>query len=546
LRSFFGQTKNIKTTAIHMKKKKSAARVALPASHKTAPKGAKLAGKISPDERLEVTVRLRRKPGAGTPKVEGKPLTREEFRGAYGADPADIEKVEEFANEHGLDVVQSSIAQRAVRLSGTVEAMQAAFGVRFKAYRMTKTRQAFRGRTGTISVPKNLAGVIEGVFGLDNRPQARPHFRIRAAKKSFMARDSATKPMTPPQVAKLYNFPTSLDGSGQCIAIIELGGGFRSKDLTAYFKSLGIKKPNVTAVSVGGAHNEPDGPTKDANGEVMLDIEVAGAVTPGAKIAVYFAPNTDEGFLGALNAAVHDSARNPSVISISWGSSEANWTEQAKRDFDSACADGATMGVTVTVSAGDHGAPDTDDPTETRANVDFPASSPNVLACGGTRLIGDTTGITSETVWNSRDGWATGGGVSEFFGLPDYQKGVGVPKSINPGGKVGRGVPDVCGDADSETGYIIRVDGSNQVIGGTSAVSPLWAGLIALLNSKRTQPLGFITPKLYALKSSASAFRDIAEGDNGVNKVKGYKAKPGWDPCTGLGSPHGANLLAAL
>jgi kumamolisin len=529
-----------------MKKKTSAARVALPASHKSAPVGAKLAGKISPDERLEVTVRLRRKPGAGIPKIEGKLLTREEFRAAYGADPADIEKVEEFANEHGLDVVQSSIAQRAVRLSGTVEAMQAAFGIRFKAYRMTKTRQAFRGRTGTVSVPKNLANIIEGVFGLDNRPQAQPHFRIRAAKKSFMAQDSTAKPMTPPQVAKLYNFPSSLDGSGQCIAIIELGGGFRAADLTAYFKSLGIKKPNVTAVSVGGAHNEPDGPTKDANGEVMLDIEVAGAVASGAKIAVYFAPNTDEGFLGALNAAVHDSARNPSVISISWGSSEASWTEQAKSDFDSACADGKTMGVTVTVSAGDHGAPDTDDPTETRANVDFPASSPNVLACGGTRLTGDATGVTSETVWNSRDGWATGGGVSEFFGLPAYQKGIGVPKSINPGGKVGRGVPDVCGDADSDTGYIIRVNGSNQVIGGTSAVSPLWAGLIALLNSKRTQALGFITPKLYALKPSASAFHDITEGDNGVNKVKGYRAKPGWDPCTGLGSPHGANLLAAL
>ena len=529
-----------------MKKKKSDARVALPASRKSAPTGAKLAGKISPDERLEVTVRLRRKPGAGTPKVARKPLTREEFREAYGADPADIEKVEEFANEHGLDVVQSSIAQRAVRLSGTAAAMQAAFGVRFKAYRIAKTRQAFRGRTGTVSVPKDLANIVEGVFGLDNRPQAKPHFYVCPKTKGLKPQADAAKPMTPPQVANLYNFPSSINGSGQCIAIVELGGGFRAKDLTVYFKSLGIKKPKVTAVSVGGAHNEPDGPTKDANGEVMLDIEVAGAVAPGAKIAVYFAPNTDEGFLNALNAAIHDSARNPSVISISWGAAEAGWTDQAKRDFDSACSDGATMGITVTVSAGDHGAPDTDDPAERRANVDFPASSPNVLACGGTRLIGDQTGITSETVWNNRDGWATGGGVSEFFALPAYQKGVGVPKSSNPGGKVGRGVPDICGNADGETGFIVRVDGSNQVIGGTSAVSPLWAGLIALLNSGRSQPVGFVTPKLYALGSSANALRDITEGDNGVNQVKGYKAKSGWDPCTGLGSPNGANLLASL
>jgi len=529
-----------------MKKKKSATRVPLPASRKTTPKGAKLVGKISPDERLEVTIRLRRKPGASTPSFQGKPLTRDEFRAAYGADPADIEKVEEFANEHGLDIVQSSIAQRSVRLSGTAEAMQAAFGVRFKAFRTAKTGQRFRGRTGTVSVPKNLANIVEGVFGLDNRPQAVPHFYVRPTKKGLTPRADAAKPMTPPQVAKLYNFPSGLDGSGQCIGIIELGGGFRAKDLTAYFKSLGIKKPKVTAVSVSGAHNEPDGPTKDANGEVMLDIEVAGAVAPGAKIAVYFAPNTDEGFLNALNTAIHDSARNPSVISISWGSAEASWTEQAKRDFDSACADAATMGITVTASAGDHGAPDTDDPAEKRANVDFPAASPNVLACGGTRLIGSETLITSETVWNNRDGWATGGGVSEFFSLPAYQKGVGVPKSINPGGKVGRGVPDICGNADSETGYIVRVDGSTQVVGGTSAVSPLWAGLIALLNSGRTEPVGFITPKLYALTSSANALRDIIEGDNGVNQVKGYEAEAGWDPCTGLGSPNGGNLLASL
>ena len=529
-----------------MKKKKTSARVSLPASKKAPPKDAKRVGQISPDERLEVTVRLRRKPGAGVPKSGAKPLTREQFRAAYGADPADVEKVEQFANEHGLDIVQSSISQRAVRLSGTVVAMQAAFGVQFRSYKTPQIKQAFRGRTGTISVPKELVKVIEGIFGLDNRPQACPHFHVRPIKKGLMPRADAAKPMTPPQVAKLYNFPPNLNGSGQCIAILELGGGFRAKDLTVYFKSLGIKKPNVTAVSVSGGHNEPDGPTKDANGEVMLDIEVAGAVAPGAKIAVYFAPNTDEGFLGALNAAIHDSVRNPLVISISWGSAEANWTDQAKSDFDSACADAAAMGITITASAGDHGAPDSDDPAEKRANADFPASSPNVLACGGTRLIGNATGISSETVWNSHDGWATGGGVSEFFALPAYQIGVGVPKSSNPGGKAGRGVPDICGNADSDTGFIVRVDGSSQVIGGTSAVSPLWAGLVAILNSGRPQPVGFITPKLYALKSSSNALRDITDGDNGVNNVTGYNAMAGWDACTGLGSPHGANLLAAL
>ncbi|MEP6809097.1 MAG: S53 family peptidase [Chthoniobacterales bacterium] len=529
-----------------MKKKSTPTRAVLPATQKAAPKDAKLAGDMPPAERIEVTIRLRRKNGAGAPKASAKPLTREQFRVAYGADPADMAKVEQFANEHGLDVMQSSISQRAVRLSGPVASMQSAFGVKLHCYKMSTSKQTFRGRTGSISVPKELLKVIEGVFGLDNRPQAHPHFRVRTTKKGVLPRADGAKPLTPPRVAELYHFPSGHQGAGQCIAIVELGGGFRTKDLTAYFKKLKLKKPSITAVSVNGGHNEPDGPTKDANGEVMLDIEVAGAVAPGAQLAVYFAPNTDEGFLGALNAAIHDNVRKPLVISISWGAAEKDWTDQAKTDFDSACMDAAVMGITVTVSAGDHGAPDTDDPIEKRANADFPASSPNVLSCGGTRLIANSTGITSETVWNNHDGWATGGGVSEFFARPSYQKGIGVPKSINPGGKTGRGVPDICGNADSETGFIVRVDGTEQVIGGTSAVSPLWAGLIAVLNSERKEPLGFVTPKLYALKSSANALRDITEGENGVNTVIGYKAKLGWDACTGLGSPHGVNLLAAL
>ena len=188
--------------------------------------------------------------------MASKPLTRDEFRAAYGADPADIDKIEKFANEHGLEIVQTSVAQRAVRLSGTVEALKAAFGVQLRSYKSPQMKQSFRGRTGTISVPKEIVNVIEGVFGLDNRPQARPHFHVRPVRRGLTTRADAAKPMTPPQVAKLYNFPPALKGKGQCIAILELGGGFRTTDLTAYFKGLGIKKPNITAVSVGNGHNE--------------------------------------------------------------------------------------------------------------------------------------------------------------------------------------------------------------------------------------------------------------------------------------------------
>jgi kumamolisin len=170
--------------------------------------------------------------------------------------------------------------------------------------------------------------------------------------------------------------------------------------------------------------------------------------------------------------------------------------------------------------------------------VDFPASSPHILGCGGTNLQSANGAITSETVWNDgAKGGATGGGFSVQFPLPAFQTSAGV----TPPSGGGRGVPDVSGDADPESGYQVLVDGQSLVIGGTSAVAPLWSGLIALLNQKLGQPLGFLLPGLYALSSSTEAFHDITQGSNGA-----FSAGPGWDACTGLGSPSGENLLAAL
>ena len=520
----------------------------VPGSEKTVPKGAKLIGKTNAGERVEVTLLLRaRKP---LPSLEqlcapnSRRLTHDEFREEHGADAADIEKVEAFAAEHGLSVTQTSRAQRTLQLSGTVADLKSAFGVTLHNYQFGKVR--FRGRKGGITVPKELGGIIEGVFGLDNRPQARAHFYLRRKSRGGLSpRAVGPHPFTPTEVAGLYDFPQNVDGSGQCIAIIELGGGYRTTDLKKYFASLGIPKPSVTAVSVSGAHNSPTGNPNGPDGEVMLDIEVAGAIAPKAKIAVYFGPNTDAGFLNALKAAIHDTVRKPSVVSISWGNPEKFWTNQAIQAFNSACQEAASLGITVCCSAGDHGAQD--DTQDTRANADFPASSPFVLACGGTRLLESNGSISSETVWNNRDGWATGGGVSDVFPVPPYQANAKVPKSINPGGRKGRGVPDVAGDADGDTGYRIRVDGIDAASGGTSAVSPLWAGLIALLNQGKGSNVGFLTPRLYQLSAGSQALRDITGGDNeAVPPGGGYRAAPGWDACTGLGSPNGSALLAAL
>ncbi len=519
----------------------------IPGSDRLALEGATVVGPARPDERIEVTLRLRAKTpiahaltasGAGGDTHPGarQYLTREQFAASHGAESADLAAVAAFAAAHGLAVVESDAGRRSVVLSGTTTSMNNAFGVALQQFEHASG--SYRGRTGTVTVPGNLAGVVEGVFGLDDRPAADPHFQ--RYEPSLGMHSVAAKAFTPPELAKLYDFPTGADGAGQCIGIIELGGGYKPADLKTYFAGLGIANPSVKAVLVDHAKNHPTN-ANSADAEVLLDIEVAGAIAPKAKIAVYFAPNTTQGFLDAITTAVHDAVNKPSVISISWGSAEKNWTTQAMTQYDQAFQAAAAMGVTICAAAGDNGS--SDGVADGKAHVDFPASSPNVLACGGTKLLAATaTTISSETVWNEgATTSATGGGVSGFFALPAYQATAGVPVSVGVGGKAGRGVPDIAGDADPATGYEVRVDGQNFVIGGTSAVAPLWAGLVALMNQKLGHPVGFLNPMLYGSLHGKGVTHDITSGNNGS-----YSAKAGWDACTGWGSPDGAKLLKAL
>jgi kumamolisin len=486
--------------------------------------GAERIGEVDGARRAEVTVTL---PSRTEPDPAER-VSREEFAERYGADPAAIEDLEAFAAEHHLDVVSADPARRSVVLAGSLDDLAAAFGTSFALYEHPELG-VFRGRTGALSVPEHVAPAIESVLGLDDRPAAQPHFRALAA--------GAARAYKPSELAHLYGFPTDSNGTGQTVAIIELGGGFRASDLTTYWTEMGVTPhPKVVAVSVDGAGNHPDGPN-GADGEVMLDIEVVGSIAPGARIAVYFAPNTTRGFLDAITAAVHDQVRKPSIVSISWGQAEdapGGWTDQARRAYDQAFRDAAALGVTVCVAAGDDGS--ADGVTDGRSHVDFPAASPWVLACGGTRLESDANTITAEVTWHEQGHGATGGGVSLFFAVPSYQAAAHVDKQADTH-KTGRGVPDVAGDADPLTGYRVRVDGHELVIGGTSAVAPLYAGLIALINAKLGRQAGFVNPKLYA----HGGLRDIVAGDNGA-----YHARAGWDACTGLGSPDGAQVLAAL
>ena len=582
-------------------------RTSLPGSTRAQPRTAKAIGSTDPDERLEVTVMLRPREGAVTgssraesllamaarPPEARQYLTHESLAGDRGADAKDIAALEQFAHDNDLTVNEVNVAQRLVKLSGRLEDLARAFGAKLKRYRMGKA--VFRGRTGSLSVPQGLENVIVGVFGFDTRPAARPHFRLaesltrrgkaqpsakkkRNAKRPAPATDAesatalAAMPLTAPQVAALYDFPKQLDGSGQTIALIELntpnasgklGTGYSTSSLKTYFKQLKLPMPKVSAVGVSGGANLP-GINTDSDVEVMLDIEVAGAVAPGAQIAVYFAPNTSKGFIDVLSAAVHDTVRKPSVVSISWGGPEDQpfTTQQLLNGLEQILQDAAGLGITVCCAAGDDGSDDlpVDDGQGTslrdgKPHVDFPASSPFSVACGGTTLGANGASIANEVVWNDGDptstsqvSGATGGGVSNVYPKPGYQSSVTVPTS--PTGTSGRGVPDVAGDADPASGYLCKIAQSKQLvpIGGTSAVAPLWAGLIALINQRLKslgkKPAGLINPILY---QNAAAFHDITQGNNDIDgTLHKYAAAHGWDPCTGLGSPDGSKIMKAL
>jgi kumamolisin len=512
-------------------------RVSVTGSERVLVPGHARVGDVDPGAEVDLTVYVRPRASldwvdaeSGRPPAARRLVSHEDWAELYGATDEDMSAVAAYARDAGLTVLELDSGRRAVHLRGSLSDAADAFEATMEGrYQGPEGTPEYQARTGPLTVPAALGEVVMGVFGIDDRPQARAHLRI-------LAEPQAATSFTPLQVAEAYAFPSGATGKGQTVGILELGGGFSTDDLQTYFDGLGLTAPSVTAVSVDGGQNSP-GTDPNSDGEVMLDIEVAGAVAADAAIVVYFAPNTDQGFIDALSTAVHDTTHTPSVISISWGESEDAWTSQARTQMEQILTEGAALGVTVTVAAGDNGS--TDAVTDGRQHVDFPASAPHALGCGGTSLSASGATIASEVVWSDPGDGATGGGISAQFPPPAYQANASIPLNVDTG-SAGRGVPDVAGDADPQTGYVIRVDGADQTIGGTSAVAPLWAGLVACLNESLGAPLGFVQPVLYPLLGSSS-FHDITSGDNGS-----YAAGGGWDACTGLGSPHGSALATAL
>ena len=518
--------------------------------------GAQVTGPADPDERMEVSVGIRRNNQALLDQITAKmtagdrsqaPLTREEFTRMFGATNEDRALVKQFASSYGLSVVSEDVPRATIHLAGTVAQMEKAFGVQM--HQFAWSHGTYRGMTEAPTVPAALDGVVDAVLGLDTRPIAQtrhivnrmvesPKIESRVGPKAAKAQTSY---FAPQEFATLYNFPDG-DGHGECVAIIELGGGYRPQDLRIYFAEMGLKVPHVVSVSVDHARNAPGGNDAGADGEVALDIEVIGCLAQGAKQAVYFAPNTDQGFLDAINAAVYDSINKPSVISISWGAPESLWTSSAMIAMNRAFQAATALGVTIFAASGDNGS--TDGMNDGAQHADFPSSSPYVAACGGTSVMATGESVTKEVVWDNQVpgtnvGGATGGGISSVFTVPSYQSGLHA--TLTAGGTVPltmRGTPDVAGNADPVTGYLVLVDGRMDVIGGTSAVAPLMAALFARINALNKRPAGFIHSAIY---KGAESFVPITEGNNGYFAA----AKP-WSATTGLGRPDGKKLAALL
>jgi kumamolisin len=533
--------------------------VVLPGSHRNPAKAALAVGECDPDQRVEVTVKLRRK--APLPEIQERPalpISRAELGAKYGATAEDIEKVKTTFERLGLKTVSADAATCSIRLAGPVHAMEKAFQVKLREY--THPRGTYRGRTGSIQIPSELKDVVVGVFGLDNRPVVKERTggatttkrpRHGKARPTPEAESTARSWFYPQELASIYQFPDG-DGSGQSIGILEFGGGYFASDLEAFCSAANVSVPTVIPISVDGAATDARDGAED---EVMLDIEVVAGVCPKATIPVYFSSFTEKGWIDNLDKAVHDQANAPSILSISWGLAEddPDWSQGAVDTINDSLKEAALAGITVLAAAGDDGSADQEN--DGNAHVDFPSSSPYVVSVGGTTLRMHQ-GKPSEVVWKDGDGiradggGSTGGGVSVHFPRPSWQT-VSIP-SVNPNAIDGRVIPDVAADASANSGYFIVVDGQENVSGGTSAATPLWAALVGRINALlgNNRKVGYLTPLLYKNVPGGTVgsegCTDITSGNNNTAAVGGYQAGVGYDACTGWGTPLGNKLLSAL
>jgi len=497
---------------------------------------------------------------AGQRPGERKYLSSAELAQIYGASAEEVAAVEAYAAGHGLAVEQVHAAARLVVLRGPMESFAGAFSCR--------PLDATQGGGYAIEPPAELATIVEGIFGLDDLPRFARTDRALFATPGAAAAGGGTTPdgapaagapmpgySQPDAVATRYRFPAAATGKGQTVAILLLGGGFYDDDLDHYF---GDRKPRIEVIGIAGATNDPaprdpmlqyfaELPSGKTTADVDLqsqiwwtleatvDIELAGRFAPDADLVVCFAPNSELGKISALAELITGDAHDPQILSCSWGAREAELSPSFLTAADRFFQLAALRGISVCYSSGDKGA----NVKDGQPSADFPASSPHVLACGGTALP-PVEGAEPEAAWNETRGTlvlATGGGYSRAFPLPAWQRGV----PTVDGGRPARGVPDVAAKADYAAGYEMWLGGRTVHGGGTSSAAPLWAGLLARLNEVLGLRVGWLTPLLYTSYLEQKYLNEITTGGNGV-----FEATAGWNPCTGLGSPDGEALLRFL
>jgi kumamolisin len=531
--------------------------VELPGSERPRKQGAERVRPLESDARFEVTVMLT---GKSLPPLDtSKPaMTRDELESAYGASPENIAKVKGTLERFGLSVGAISRVGRSMRVSGTAAQMQDAFQANLGIYH-DDDQGEFRGRESPVQIPVELAGIVTGVFGLDQRRVAH---RVGGGALAVEPAAEEASAFGPAALEKHYAFPTG-GGNGQTVGIAEFGGAYSQEDLEAFCRHNGLEMPQVTAVNAGEKPLTPSEVARlpepqrkenmDDSGEVMMDIEIVAGLCQGAAIFVYFSSFGEQGWIDLLNQVIGGQPAAPSVLSVSWGLAEESpeWSEAARTEINKLLEAAAHLGITVCAAAGDDGSGD--QMRDNHAHVNFPASSPFVLSVGGTKLEGER-----EVTWweapgyrTEQGGGATGGGVSAFFPRPAWQ--TEEVESLNKGAIKGRIMPDIAALAGFP-GYQLVIGGQLQSNGGTSAATPLWASLIAriLALGKPTQGQTFIAPLLYEAANAGGPARgdvactDVTEGNNASKPEAGYKAKVGYDAVTGWGVPNGVRLLSSL
>jgi kumamolisin len=489
------------------------------------------------DPRLVVPFSLRLRPrgfhrasvqalsaGAQAPPTERPTLDREAFLAAHDADPNERAALVAYLTRLGCTIDDAS-SWCAVHGQGTVRTVERAFGVVLRTF--ASPNGTYRSYEGPIALPGRLAIATLGVFGLDDRGDAIPHTR---AGKSDTAVAYAS-------LARRYRFPSGLDGEGRHVALLHFGGGFNPHDLAAACAARGEAMPPIDVIRIDGMSGIPGKRGEEAyDREIALGMQIVAALAPAARQTLVLAPNDERGYLDAFSKAIFLDNR-PDVIAMGYGFPEARWSPAFVRALEDLLAAAAMFGITIIASSGDSGSagPDPGDATV----VQYPASSPYVLACGGTQFDPAQRPGTAQEVWNNLG--ASGGGESERFAVPTWQRPSRGIASDHDVTSMGRGVPDVAAHADPGHGFPIVCNGETILLGGTSAAAPLWAALVARIAQRVGKPLGYIQPLLYAAAAKEQACEAVTIGTNGT-----FRASAGWNACTGLGTPDGELLLRAF